>query len=590
VNSRSRADGGSEPIDQSHPFLLGTEFTPDGLIVPTPGILLLHSEDGHHVVAPSATSIYNRSANNSEGPKVLLGIVDDSPFQIPVQSLEPHELFQFPRDVPLGFTGPSSVLPSESQQSSHFVPIDDRWRIGFAEWDRYGRGHPILDDYPFQEGSVIDPYNQNLLKGDYPIAGQHTFLRLTLQSKSIFEGRQVPTPTTPFESTRDPLQTEFFGDPDQYFMAQNLVTSFELFHGDASFKPNDWRIKIAPVFNLNHLVADELGIVNPNVLDGQSRFRQDSALEEWFVESKLADLSTDYDFMSVRAGSQFFVSDFRGFIFSDTNRGVRLFGNRLSNREQFNVLWFDQTEKDTNSLLNTLDDRHQNTWIANYYRQDFIWPGYTGQFSFHFNHDRPSFLFDLNDFLVRPDPVGVFAPHDIKAYYFGFTGNGHINRINVSNAFYYVFGQDDLNPLAGQPVDIDAYMAAIELSYDRDWMRFRSSYFFASGDSDITDGKGEGFDAIMDNPAFAGGEFSYWQRQAIRLFGVNLTNRQSLVANLRSSKFQGQTNFCEPWPASGQRGCRCGLDSTVETHLERELHLVRRGERVGAFHVPKWCR
>ncbi|MGC4006704.1 MAG: hypothetical protein QM811_27700 [Pirellulales bacterium] len=89
-------------------------------------------------------------------------------------------------------------------------------------------------------------------------------------------------------------------------------------------------------------------------------------------------------------------------------------------------------------------------------------------------------------------------------------------------------------------------MAAIELSYDRDWARFRTSYFFASGDGNIFDDKARGFDSIFDNPNFAGGEFSYWQRQTIGLLGVNLTNRMSLVPDLRSSKFQGQTNFVNP--------------------------------------------
>lgn len=459
---------------------------------------------------------------------------------------EPPGLFTYQEHAPLGYAGPSGVLPSEYQQDNHFVPLEDRWRIGFPRWDRYGKGHPPVDDYPYVEGSIWDPYNQNVLKGDYPILGQHLFLRLTAQSNTLVEARQVPTATTPFESTLRPGQEEFFGDPDQYFGNQNFVFSVDLFHGDAAFKPNDWRVKVTQIFNLNHLVADELAIVSPNVEAGQSRFRQDYALEEYFVETKLADLSPYYDFLSVRAGSQFFVSDFRGFIFADTNRAVRLFGTRAANRDQFNVIFFDQQEKDTNSLLNTFDDRHQNTIIANYYRQDFIWPGYTAQWSFHFNHDRATIEFDKNGFLVRPDPAGVFAPHDVKSYYFGWTGNGHINRINISHAYYYVFGVDDLNPIAGQRQDIGAHMAAIELSYDRDWVRFRSSYFYSSGDPDPNDGRAEGFDAIFDNPAFAGGEFSYWQRQQIRLFGVNLTNRMSLVPNLRSSKFQGQTNFVNP--------------------------------------------
>ena len=147
--------------------------------------------------------------------------------------------------------------------------------------------------------------------------------------------------------------------------------------------------------------------------------------------------------------------------------------------------------------------------------QDFIFPGYTSQVSFHYNRDGPSTLFDRNDFLVRPDPVGTFQPHKVQAYYLGWAGDGHIERINVSHAFYWVLGRDSLNPLAGKPQNINAQMAAIELSYDRDWARFRASFFWASGDKNINDGKATGFDSIFDNPNFAGGQFSYWQRQTI---------------------------------------------------------------------------
>ncbi|MDX1946763.1 MAG: hypothetical protein SFU86_15285 [Pirellulaceae bacterium] len=453
---------------------------------------------------------------------------------------------RWPVDPPLGYTGPSGIAPREGATDSHFIPMEDRWRIGFPEWDRYGRGHPLEFEYPFVPGSKRDPYHQNVLKGDYPVLGQHTFFVLTAIEDLLVEGRQVPTPTTPFESTPHPGEEEFFGDPDQFFINNNLVLSLEFNHGDAAFKPADWRIKVTQIYNMNHLVVDELGVVNPDVRKGVARFKQDYATEEWFIETKLADLSPDYDFVSLRAGSQFFSSDFRGFIFSDTNRGVRLFGNYHANRFQYNLMWLDQTEKDTNSLLNTWDDRHQNTVIANLYTQDFIWPGYTSQISYHYNRDQPSFKFNDNDFLVRPDPVGVFAPHEVNAHYIGWAGDGHINRFNISHAFYWAVGQDELNPIAGREVNINAQMAAVELSYDRDWMRFRSSYFFSSGDKNPNDQSATGFDTIFDNPAFAGGGLSFWQRQQIGLFGVNLVQRNSLVPDLRSSKFQGQANFVNP--------------------------------------------
>jgi len=482
--------------------------------------------------------------------------------QVPGPSTSPFfRSWFFP---PTGFTGGTSVEPTERQNTDHFIPIEDRWRIGTPTWDRYGKGHPPVDDYPFVQGAWWDPYNQNVLKGDYPIAGQDVFMRLGFRTTNLVEYRQTPIPTTPTEATQNPGEFEFFGNPNQFLFAQYNSASIDLFKGDSVFRPFDWRFKVNVIFNQNYLKVYELGVVSPDVTDGTNRHRTFWSLEEWFYESKIADTSPNYDFVSVRAGSQFFSSDFRGFIFADTNRAVRLFGNRLSNQDQYNVIWFDQTEKDTNSFLNTLDDRHQNTLIANYYRNDFVFPGYNTQVSFHYNRDQASTKFDDNGFLVRPDPVGVYAPHQVDAYYLGWSGNGHINRYNVSHAAYYVTGRDELNPLAGQAQDIHAFMGALELSYDRDWARFRCSYFYASGDSDPNDTQANGFDAIFDNPNFAGGEFSYWNRQQIRLFGVNLVQRQSLIPNLRSSKFQGQTNFVNP----GIQLVNFGFDADLTTKFK----------------------
>src|SRR6185295_13241242 len=107
-------------------------------------------------------------------------------------------------------------------------------------------------------------------------------------------------------------------------------------------------------------------------------------------------------------------------------------------------------------------------------------------------------------------------------------------------------GSDSRNPLANTQQDISGYMGAVELSYDRDWARFRTSYFYSSGDNNVNNRHATGFDSIFDNPNFAGGEFSFWQRQQIPLFGVNLVQRNSLIPDLRSSKIQGQVNFVNP--------------------------------------------
>ena len=56
---------------------------------------------------------------------------------------------------------------------------------------------------------------------------------------------------------------------------------------------------------------------------------------------------------------------------------MRAFGNWAQNRNQWNVAYFDQLEKETNSELNLLERRSQRVFIANYYRQDFLTQGYT---------------------------------------------------------------------------------------------------------------------------------------------------------------------------------------------------------------------
>jgi hypothetical protein len=76
-------------------------------------------------------------------------------------------------------------------------------------------------------------------------------------------------------------------------------------------------------------------VVNIDVRRGTNRTDWHASLEEAFGEVKLADVNANYDFVSVRAGIQPFVSDFRGFIFSDNNLGARVFGALDNNRVQF---------------------------------------------------------------------------------------------------------------------------------------------------------------------------------------------------------------------------------------------------------------
>ncbi len=454
-------------------------------------------------------------------------------------------LFMTEQDPPLGITGPSRIPLPDIQQDNNFIPIADRWRIGFPPWDRYGKGHPLLDEYPYVQGAAWDTYRQHYLKADYPILGQDVFLNLSGTNLSIFDFRRLPTDTPHLPPAANSAAAGSFARSDQFFYRQYFRFAVDLFQGDAAFKPPDWRIRITPVFNINFLAFDQQAVTDPTRRMELDRGRTFLALEEWFFEYEICDLSADYDFLSVRVGSQFFTSDFRGFIFTDTNRAVRLFGTEASNRYQFNLAYFRQADKDTNSDLNSYNDRGQDLVIANVYRQDFIWPGYTAEWSVHYNHDPASFHVDKNGAIVRPDPVGALRPHELNVAYLGWAGSGHIERINIMNVFYWALGRDNFNPLANRPQDINAQLGALELSYDYDYVRFRTSFLWASGERNGSS-QATGFDSIFESPAFAGGNFSYWERQPIKLDGVNLKNKESLLPDVRSSKTQGQSNFNNP--------------------------------------------
>jgi len=470
--------------------------------------------------------------------------------------------------------GAPEVVPSERD---NFVLEPYRWTVQMPEWQRY----PKKGEFPYVKSRWYDPFNRNRLKGDTPIFGQRWFLNVTGDSLTQLDVRRLPTPSN--VAAEDPGESNFFGRGEQAFVDQQFRFSFDLFRGDTSFQPIQFRARFTPVVDLNFLQTRELGIVNASVTAGTNRFDTHTGIQEAFVEAKIRDLSPNFDFVSVRLGIQGFNSDFRGFIFANEEPGIRVFGNLRSNRINYNLAYFYLLEKDTNSGLNTFEARHQQVGIGNVYIQDFLAHGYTTEFSFHYNYDQGGIAYDKNGFLVRPAPIGnvieqngIPIPHSIRAYYLGWTGNGHIGGVNVSNAFYQVLGTDSFNPVAGRPLHINAQMGALELSKDHDWFRYRASVFWASGDTqsrvgDTRSGTARGFDSILDDTQFAGGQFSFWDQEQIRLTGtgVALVTPESLLPSLRSSKDEGQSNFVNP----GVRVYNIGFDANVTPKLRGFVNL-----------------
>lgn len=493
------------------------------------------------------------------------------------------------------------------------ILIPDRWRTVSPPWRRY---EDSKLDAIYAPSRRWDPFNRNTLKGDFPLFGRHNFLNISVSSETLAEEHRVPVPSPP--SSAEPGSSGFFGRGDQFAVSQNFRVSFDFFGGSAGFKPVTYDLRITPEFNVNYLLARENAVTNIDVRQGIHRTDTAVGMQELFLEKRLFTNSSSafrrarntdepgsayFDFTSVRFGIQRFTSDFRGFIFSDEQPGARLFGTLKNNIYQYNLAFFNMIEKDANSGLNRWRSREQKVFIANLYRTDFLTPGYNLNVSLLFNDDPPSFLIDKDGFIVRPTPVGLLTlgagsqlRQGIRAGYAGVTGDGHIGRINISNAFYQAFGTVSRNPFQVLPpahgMHINAQMAALELAYEKDWMTWKASFFFASGDGNPRDNRANGFDAIVPNQQFAGGGFLGSQALADRGLinnafeggGVNFLNREaipltgtavflfgpnSLLPSLRGSLFEGQANFQNP----GILLYNAGLDAKITPKLRSTFNV-----------------
>ncbi len=435
-------------------------------------------------------------------------------------------------------TNPVSPIPRPTiDDYVSSVPVPDRWRI--------------VDTLGYHD-RWFDPYNRNVLKADKPVYGEDWFFNLGVLSDSVVEVRDVPTPVGS-SSTQSPGEIDVFGGNDQFAAIQNIAMEFVYYKGDTVFKPPEYEFRFTPVINVNYTKLDEVLGVNVDPRNGRTRTDDFVGIQAAFVDKHLRNVSDRYDFDSIRVGIQPFSSDFRGFLFQDNQLGVRLFGTRHNNVIQYNLAWFRRIEKDTNSGLNDLGQplRDDDIFIANLYWQDLPALGYTSQVLLAYNRNRENddAQYDKNGFIVRPASFGQERPRSYDVGYVGYNGDGHFGRVNLTTSVYYAFGHEDNSVFVDKTSDISALFAAAEVSVDIDWIRPRLSFLYGSGDDDPFDDKSKGFDAIFENPQFAGADTSYWIRQAVPLIGggrVALSGRNGVLASLRSSKDEGQSNFVNP--------------------------------------------
>lgn len=439
--------------------------------------------------------------------------------------------------------------PPEAFPTDEF-PVPDRWRL--------------VESLGLVKERWFDPYHQNTLKGDrpidlakkpkwLPIRDHDWFFVLNGISDTVIEPRTFPIPVG-VQTTDRPDSLDVFGRSHSLVVAQTFIAGAALIKGSTAFKPPDVEYRVTLAVQGNYVDVPERRVLFVEPSKGSDRFDWFVGVQELFLDKHIRNTSDRYDFDSVRIGIQPINADFRGFLFQDNQLGVRFFGSRDNNRFQYNIAGFIRLEKDTNSGLNSLAaaPRSDFVLIGNLYRQDLPFVGLTSQVTvvWNANRERRDIEIDDNGFPVRPALLGDLRGRNYDVVYLGYNADGHIGRINLTASAYAALGSDRNSFFTSRRADIRAYFAAAEVGYDVNWARFRLSGLFASGDGDPYDDTERGFDAIFENPIFAGADTSYWVRQTIPFAGggrvIGINGRNGILNSLRSSKEQGQSNFNNP--------------------------------------------
>ncbi len=389
----------------------------------------------------------------------------------------------------------TAAPPADSASLPQLTPALDRRSLP----NRWRRLDPngLLVSY-----SLLNPYGQNPLKGDFAVLGQNTFAVLTLIGN--------PAANVSSQENVDPQ------------FNNRLVGAFELFNGLTVFKPKTWSVRgaVQGLFNRGNADLEELELL------------------ELFGEFKLTDIgSQSYDFASVRGGIQAFASDFDGLIYNDINLGGQLFGEAAANRYRWTAAAFSPRVKSPGNGV-TFDAVNQTVIVANLVAEDFIRPGFNGLFSVHANLDRSV---DNNN---------------LDAYYIGFTSDGNLGRLEFTPTVYFAFGKEDANPIAMQETTIRAFLAGFQLAYPQNWRKYRLAVFMASGDSDPLDDQATGFDAVLDNIKLFGGPNSFV------IGGAQLLTRPNSFLPANRAAVQGsgaRANFVNP----GMQVFNCGIDHVL---------------------------
>jgi len=363
---------------------------------------------------------------------------------------------------------------------------------------------------------ITDPYNQNILKGDFPIDGKHLYFVFNgIQDANFITGRSFLGTTVQQNAALNNFDFTLF---------DNVTTSIEFFSGTTAVQePKRWDFVLTPVFNWNNANGDN----NQPFVGFQNAFGA----------VKLADLSPFFDAATAQFGIFAIKNDFEGFIYNDQNRHGEVFATLNANETAMDVFYADRVLKDAVSGLNTGNRRNDEVGGLNYQIND-IRPGLDLNLEYTNNQDT-----QLGEIKNKFNPNAA-----VSANYMGAAIQGVLGRFDISAGATYVTGRDGNNILTHEPGDIEAGMGFIKMDYPINFLKPHAAYLWASGNNDPTSGKETGYDSINDGTNFFGGQFSFFEGNNIAgtFDGKNvfLVRANSVIPSLRNGN--QTSNFVNP--------------------------------------------
>jgi hypothetical protein len=424
-----------------------------------------------------------------------------------------------------------AAAPQDRAPGREIRTVASRWRSFTPD------GRP---EYNFR---LWDPYHQNILKADFPVAG-NWFVEANAFNNFVFKSRRNLDFSSVFADQITAGTLTFVRHNN--FVNENLLFGAELRRFEDAFFPSDFRIRV-------NGVADYKSDIN--AFNAGSHHR--AHLFDAFVDVKLADFGggvdarSNFDLLFLRGGLQAFRSDFHGLIFNDAGLGGRLFGEAKRNRLRYDFAWLKLFRKDAISgFTDFTQPSAQQVGIARLTWEDFLRPGWNSEWSFHYNRDRRKI-------------TGSSETARTDTYYLGATFNGVFGRSQFNPAAYVVFGHaDQIVGGATERHSVAAFTALADWRFPLDFWTFRAGYLFASGDSNPADTRDTGFDAISDGVALFGGPLSYWVGENIRFGRGDFVRANSAFPSLRGAN--GPVNHINP----GLHLVNAGVDVVLSPRFE----------------------